>query len=376
MNDTWHETLPVLDNFTQITDPSKYVPLPDDWCIGLSDVVNSSAAIEAGSYKSVNLAGVGTISAVANELNGGLRLFSFGGDGARFAVPQAQAQSASEALSRVAMWVKRDLDLELRVATISVAEIRTVGFDVRVAFWRASSHIQYAMFMGGGLEWAESQLKSGAISLAAADIDQEPNLTGLSCQWAPISAKNGKIISLIVRPAEGVAQTRFAETISQTIALLEEYSGLNPMPAEGPKVRWPAAAMNLQARIAARGRPKWLRKISVPAITAFIWLLFKTNIRLAGFDPSRYRREMAANTDFRKFDDSLMMTIDCNPDLITRIRSLLDLAVADGIVNYGLHVQNEALITCVAPSVHSSGHMHFVDGSGGGYAAAAAHLVR
>jgi hypothetical protein len=87
MTDHWHETLPVLDDFSQIIDPSQYVPLPGDWCIGIADVVNSTDAIKAGHYKAVNLAGAGTISAVANELERDLNLFIFGGDGARFAVP-------------------------------------------------------------------------------------------------------------------------------------------------------------------------------------------------------------------------------------------------------------------------------------------------
>jgi hypothetical protein len=161
MTDHWHENLPILDDFSQIIDPSQYVPLPGDWCIGVADVVNSTAAIKAGNYKAVNLAGAGTISAVANELERNLHLFIFGGDGARFAVPAARAEVAADALSRAAMWAKRDLNLELRVATTSVAQARAAGFDVRAVFWRASDHVRYAAFMGGGFEWAEAQLKNG-----------------------------------------------------------------------------------------------------------------------------------------------------------------------------------------------------------------------
>ena len=175
MAQPWHERLRVLEQFSQVTDSSQYISLPDDWCIGLSDVVNSTAAIDAGSYRAVNLAGAGTISAVSNELNGELHLFTFGGDGARFAVPPSYARRVSDTLSRVAMWARRDLDLELRVAAVSVAEIRAAGFDVKAAFWKASDHIAYAMFKGGGLEWAEGQLKSGAISLGVSDGQQEPD---------------------------------------------------------------------------------------------------------------------------------------------------------------------------------------------------------
>jgi hypothetical protein len=56
------------------------------------------------------------------------------------------------------------------------------------------------------------------------------------------------------------------------------------------------------------------------------------------------------------------------------MRAILDEAAAKGDVLYGLHLQDEALMTCVVPSVLASNHMHFVDGAGGGYALAARQL--
>ncbi|MEO1143394.1 MAG: DUF3095 family protein [Pseudomonadota bacterium] len=42
-----------------------------------------------------------------------------------------------------------------------------------------------------------------------------------------------------------------------------------------------------------------------------------------------------------------------------------------GKIIYGIHLQDEALITCVVPSIHQGDHVHFIDGSDGGYAQAA-----
>ena len=374
MSEPWLKKVPVLESFAQVSDASHYAALPDDWHIGVSDVVDSTGAIEAGRYKAVNLAGAATISAVANALSGDLRLFVFGGDGARFAVSPKQAPAAVSALSRVAMWADRDLGLNLRVGTMTVADVRTAGFDVRVAFWPASDQVRYAMFSGGGMEWAEKQLKSGAIGLAPAAVDQDPNLAGLSCQWGPVPASQGTIVSLIVKPAPGASQVLFAETLSKVIAMLEAIPRLNPVPAEGPDVHWPSGSIALQSRIARKGRPMRLRHLHVLVTTALTWLVFKLGIRIGRFNPERYRREIALNTDFRKFDDALMMTVDCSPDTTERLRTFLDQAVADGIVRYGLHTQDEALITCVVPSVTSSDHIHFLDGAGGGYASAAKQL--
>jgi hypothetical protein len=371
---SWTATVPVFNDFKHAVDSSKYVPLPDDWCLGISDVVNSTDAIENGLYKAVNLAGAGTISGVINALNGELALFAFGGDGAHFAVSPVHAAAAADALSRVAMWAQRELNLNLRVGMTNVAAVRAAGFDVRVALWQASENVRYALFTGGGMEWAEEQLKGGKIELGPASAENEPDLTGLSCQWGPVLPKNGKIVSLIVKPQPSASAKDFSRIGSQVMGVVEKAGALNPLPAAGPDVRWPSAAMGLQSRIAFKGYSCWRRRLRALWKTSLIWLVFKLGIRIGKYSPNRYRREIAENTDYRKFDDALMMTIDCAPSTVDRLRKILEQATANGLVRYGLHMQDKALITCVVPSPFASDHMHFIDGAGGGYALAARRL--
>ncbi len=372
--DSWIGSIPVLDHFAHVADPNRYSPLPDDWVIAVADVVDSSRAIADGRYKAVNLAGAGTISAVTNALDGKLRLFSFGGDGASFAIPPAQESAARDALARVAAWASRDLDLDLRVGMTTVAEIRAAGADVRAAFWKASDNVQYTMFTGRGVEWAEEQLKKDIIRFAPAPPHEEPDLTGLSCQWGPIRPQHGNVVSLIVKPASGADPDRFGEITAGVIALLERSATLNPVPANGPEIRWPSSAIGLQSDVAQDGRTGWQRRLRVIGAAAAAWIVFKLGRRIGSFDPDQYRREIAENTDFRKFDDALMMTVDCSDETIEELRGLLDSAQASGAVRYGLHIQDEALMTCVAPSIMSSDHIHFVDGAGGGYASAASKM--
>jgi hypothetical protein len=82
------------------------------------------------------------------------------------------------------------------------------------------------------------------------------------------------------------------------------------------------------------------------------------------------------NTDFRKFDDGLRMTLDCTPALADRIEALLDAAEAKGVACAGAHRQTSALMTCFVPSPVQGDHIHFIDGAMGGYAAAAQALKR
>ncbi len=46
--DGFYGRLPVFDRFDRLTDPAIYTPLPDQWVLGLSDIVRSTAAIDAG----------------------------------------------------------------------------------------------------------------------------------------------------------------------------------------------------------------------------------------------------------------------------------------------------------------------------------------
>lgn len=373
-DESWLYTVPTLTRFSQCGDASLYAPLPDDWYVGVSDVVDSASAIAAGQYKAVNLAGAGTISSVSNALDGGLRLFVFGGDGAHFAISPRQKPVVEDALTSVSAWATRELELDLRVALVQVADIRAAGFDVRVASWRASDDVRYAMFTGGGLEWAEASVKSGKIGLLHSAPDKEPDLTGLSCQWGPLKPQNGNILSLIIKQHPEADNSKFNQVTSQLIELLDQSARPNPVPQDGPDVTWPAKALMLQSRINHGKAPLWLRQMQVRLTAGLIWLIFKMNLQISGFDPEKYRREIATNTDFRKFDDGLMMTIDCSAETITNLQDLLEKAKSKNIVRYGLHTQQEALITCVAPTVRTSDHMHFVDGAGGGYASAAKQI--
>ena len=77
------------------------------------------------------------------------------------------------------------------------------------------------------------------------------------------------------------------------------------------------------------------------------------------------------NTDFRKFDDVLRMTVDCDPDTLARAKSILEAAKAAGTIRYGIYEQDAAIMTCIVPSLESDDHLHFLDGADGGYALAA-----
>jgi hypothetical protein len=105
----FYARVPLFTSFAQLTDPSVYSALPDGWVLGLSDIVQSTAAIGAGRYKAVNTAAAAVIAAVANALADADFPFVFGGDGASFALPAHFVEQGRHALAAVAAWVRDDL---------------------------------------------------------------------------------------------------------------------------------------------------------------------------------------------------------------------------------------------------------------------------
>ena len=125
-------------------------------------------------------------------------------------------------------------------------------------------------------------------------------------------------------------------------------------------------------------RQAWIplpaRRFAIAARTLLYFLILRFGVRVGRFVPAVYLQQLVENSDFRKFDDGLRMILDCSHDFANTIENRLSNAQSAGIVRYGLHRQDEALMTCFTPSVVDGNHVHFIDGGGGGYAAAATAL--
>jgi hypothetical protein len=232
------------------------------------------------------------------------------------------------------------------------------------------------MFAGGGAAWAIAAMKAGRFAVPAAASGERPDLAGLSCRWTPMAAVNGAIVSLIVQPRDGVPLAivePVLRRILERVALLAREG--DPVPDEGPAFDWPPAGLGLEARASRRpDEPLWLRRAKLWLATLVAWILDRTRWKVGGFDPVVYRRTTARNADWRKFDDGLRLTIDCDSATRAAIEVELCVGAEAGLIEYGLHAQSSALMTCIVPSFMRNDHFHFVDGTDGGYTRAAEML--
>ncbi|NVK14470.1 MAG: DUF3095 domain-containing protein [Rhodobacteraceae bacterium] len=374
--DSFYASLPRVREFSVLSDPSVFAPLPGGWLLCCTDIVNSTGLVKAGRYKTVNMVGAAVIAAMRNALGGEAFPYVFGGDGASFAVPPRHRATAQRVLGALRSWTEDEYGISLRAAVLPVSAIRDEGLEVQVARYAVSDHADFAMFNGGGLAWAEAQMKAGAFAVAPDPQADPPDLAGLSCRWSNTPARHGVILSVVAQPAPGASPQDFARLAAEVLDLAAELEDNgHPVPGTGPKLQFPPAGLTLEAK-ASHGRlPVLLRQLHLLFHSALAGLIFLTRRPVGGFDPVHYLSMLRAHSDFRKFDDGLKMTLDCTPGISRRIRQHLQQAADAGLVRFGLHEQDAAMVTCIVPSPVEDDHIHFVDGAAGGYTQAAANLA-
>jgi hypothetical protein len=369
--------LPPLPSPHRTFDDDAFRPAPDDWALAVTDIVGSTPAIAAGRHKTVNFVAAMAIGAAKNLCAPEPIPFLFGGDGAVVMVPPQRIDAMRRALARVRGVARRDHRMDLRAGLAPVAELRRCGCDVRVARYEPTPGNHFGVFAGGGVGTLEDAIRGrGWPELAAAAAvpdsldDREPvDLSGLSCRWAPLRSRNGKMLTLIVHGAP-----RPGEVYADVLRMAGQAGDPRPARPDNLEARWPPRAFMLEARARARGGSAFAWGLRVLAETLLAKAVIARGKPVGGFDPERYKAEIGTNTDFCRHDRTLAFVVDCALDAVEPVQRLVDQrARAEGF-EWGAQVSDTALMTCLVTSEAEGVHVHFVDGGGGGYTSAATRM--
>lgn len=381
----FYRDLPLLETFTEATEARLHAELPGDWWVVIADVAGSTQAIEAGAYKKVNTVGVACIAAVAN-VDRSLDLpFIFGGDGATFAIPDPLCEPAVVALRGAQRLARESFGLELRVGLLRVSELLAQGYWVRLAKVRLSPHVTQPVLSGRGWEEAERRVKQpgalGVRRVAEVDGPADANFEGFECRWQGVPSFNGHKLSLLVAATSADAEANHAtyQRVLQRIAsLYGEVAQYHPLRAQHMQLAFAPRLLAHEWRVRSGGEGWWRRggyllRMLLQNLAGCV--LFARNMDTTAVRWSRYRDELVENSDFRKFDCMLRMLIDGSEQQVAQLQGFLEDEFRRGRLVYGLHKSREALVTCIVQSYNGQ-HLHFVDGSDGGYALAARDLKR
>ena len=363
-----------FDDFLEFGDLSHYTRVPDGCYLLIADIRDSTAAIACGHYKAVNMIGAGVVVTIFNALGFSQTPIAFGGDGAIAVIETAQLHTISAALRCLTEQARSIFAMHLRVGLVPIAAIRQAQADVWVAKYRIRGGPEMAFFRGAGLEIAESWVKSGQYSLPeAGDCLPASLLTqGLSCRWAAMPSRRGKILTLIIKASGKEPGEQHLSELAKAINHIVDLSSKDSCPTLGARLipENPATASRLEAGLRYT-RHRWLQRIAIGLQMLLVRLVRHFDGNLGGIRLRQYLQDTVSHSDYLKYDGVLRMVLDCTPEMVQQIRKRLDTARHEGSIYYGVTESDSALLTCFVQHMTPGGHLHFVDGSQGGYAAAA-----
>lgn len=379
----FYADLPVMDNFFDASSGQNYHALPEDWHAAVTDITNSTAAIENDRYKTVNILGASPIIGILNIADRDKIPYIFTGDGSTFCVPPSLVDGTKRVLGDSRRIGKTEYNLDLRTALIPVSYIRSERYDIRVARYRASEFYIQAVFTGGGLSHAEEMLKSDGIEeyrIEASGDEQTVDFTGLECRWQEVEQRGKQVITLLVKSNPDIEKQE--EVYDRVLQKMRSIFGFddetNPIDASQLSMNLSFSELMDEAKFRTSGGG-WLKRIGyvlkVQLQTIIGKILMALNYETSATDWSQYKPDLARNSDHRKFDDMLRVVISGTSDQRSELETFLQQQFEQSQLAYGMHITDAAMITCMVFQYHRE-HIHFVDGNNGGYVSASKGLKK
>ena len=362
----FYKQLPIVKDFSSLSDDSVYHAVPSDWVLFATDVQNSTIHIENGLYKQINMVGAMSIVSILN-INRGIDLpFIFGGDGAFILTPSFLFEEASTALLAVHQLAEQTYGLQLRVGCIKVNELYKANKALDIAKYQVSNEYEQVLVKGEGLDYFDVLLKKDdTYHLKALDNKTyEANLEGLECRWQQIETPKDKTFSLMLKCQEQKDYKLVLQHLENIIGTLDER---HPIQTQRLLLSFNDKDLNMEAALKSqKGLSRFCMLLKLKMINALGWILMYFHIGLWG----KYKQRIVSTTDVQKFDDMLRMVFSASKEQQTQLRDYLQKAYSNNELVFGLHESKSALMTCLIFERHGK-HIHFVDSSDGGYAMAA-----
>lgn len=377
----FYANLPTIEDFFDASNHSHYHSLPDDWYVAVTDIVNSTTAIDDDRYKTVNILGASPIIGILNVAGKNEVPYIFAGDGSAFCIPPNLKNETEKVLAGSRKIGKAEYDLDLRAAIIPVSYIREQGRDLKVARYRASDVYVQAVFSGGGISYAEKILKESGIDkyrIEASENAEAVDFTGLECRWQEVKQQGKEVITLLVQadPDADYPEKIYQRVLQKMRTIFGFDDNTNPIAVSNLSMTMSVSELMGEIKFRTFGlnwfqRLFYILKAELQIILGKIFMAF--DYKSSATNWSLYKPDMALNSDHRKFDDMLRVVISGTSEQREELESFLHQRFEDLDLAYGMHVTDAALITCMVFQYHRD-HVHFVDGSGGGYVSAAKQL--
>jgi hypothetical protein len=374
MDHQFYKALPIRQGAigTIINQDDLFSTVPEGWEIVLTDIRNSSAAVAYGMHRTVNVVATGSIVCVLNIAHEHQVMipFFFGGDGATFLIPQMLVEEVVETLGIYSDQISDNFGLTLRVGSMSVADVYAAGHKLEIAKYSNSPKFIIPVILGNGLTYAEQQIKGADTPTVVKDASRfEVDLSGLQCRWDQIDppCDDHEVVTLLV---SAVRLNDQGSAFSKVLTELDNIYGIPPkrQPISESKLRINSTIRDVgQAMLVRAGKQRWYHVIREWLSTIYGYIYFRTR------SGKNYLNTLVEMADTLVLDGRINTVITGNSKQREQlIAALTDLEIR-GEILYGIHVSRTSVMSCYVPD-QMDGHIHFVDGSGGGYTQASRTL--
>lgn len=357
-----------------LTEEHLFFRVPEDWHVIITDVKGSTLAVQKGLHETVNLVATGSIVAV---LNIAYRIpvtipFFFGGDGATFIIPPGILDTALKALTLHQDNTRKNFDLDIRVGHVPVRDIYAAGHSIRITKLKTSQLFNIPVMLGDGLAFAEQSIKAedytpGIIEETGGDLD----MTGMECRWNRIlpPVHSDEVVSLLVLARRPDQQ---ASAFNKVISAIDRVYGApdqrKPITENRLKLNATAKKISREMRVKLGGfRPLYLIRKMISTTLGKIYFSTPTG--------KTYLRQLVQLSDTLVIDGRINTVISGTLRQREELTGILDEMEQQGLILYGLFVSRDSVLSCYVRNMNED-HIHFVDGSEGGYTMAAMVLKR
>jgi hypothetical protein len=352
--------------------------VPSDWFVVIADIRNSTAAVAAGRHNDVNLVAAGSLIAalnIAKEKDIEIPFF-FSGDGGAVLVPQQLVESVLTGLLLHNENSTKNFGLTMHIGSLSIKDISAEGASLKIAKVQLGQSFHKAVIIGDGLKFAEQKIKHASRDTRPEVIStQALNMTGLECRWDKVKppADENEIVCYLIETRD---QTKQAEVFHNVLLKMDEIYGSleSRSPLSMNRLKLLLNLQKIEKEMLAKFGGWKLNYF----VTAFLENLlgifyFRYNLKLGSIRGREYLSQLIANADTLTIDGRINTIISGKTEKRKQLLDYLSGQEKEGLLVYGHHISKESVMTCYIENMNAK-HIHFIDGSDGGYTEASKEL--
>lgn len=353
--------------------PEWFHEVPEDWAVVLTDIKGSTKAVAAGNHQIVNLIATGSIIAVLNIAHAHkIEIpFFFGGDGATMVVPADILGICLESLYEYRERTLEKFAVDLRVGHVSVAALKAANEPLTLCKVLVSEILNIPVVLGRSLQFAEGLIKGQAVQASSTDEDEIAlDLTGMECRWSSISPPESKteVVSLLVSVQSSHSQ---ADVYKRVFDIIDRIYGTQaartPISVAKLKLDNTVEKIRTEMRLKLNAESRlylWMNWFIT--LMGHIWFRFFSSGKT-------YLNSLVQLSDTLVIDGRINTVISGTASQRVELSEALSELEHQGLLIFGLHASERSVMSCYVRD-RKDQHIHFVDGSGGGYTKAATML--